>query len=254
MNDKLTASLYRTKWNTPFQFLKVKMYAQQRKDSLAIVILDSIILSNQSELIREKAKNIIAELKKRKETEAYLKALVIETPTIVPPVVETPIADPTVQNNTSKLADTLNKSKLLNSKEQAINASPIIPSIIFTNDSTEDHYVAMVTNKVKEVFVKESQTAFTYLNNDEFKKQNLKTTYVQFDDNVYIVWIGPFSTQQAGKLYIQKIKPRLKNELISFIPANQYEIYILGKSNILQIKTKEDLELYKDFMQKNIYN
>ena len=91
------------------------------------------------------------------------------------------------------------------------------------------------------------------MNNDEFKKQNLKTTYIQFEENIYIVWIGPFSDQLAGKSYIQKIKPRLKNEIISFIPTNQYEIFILGKSNILQIKTKEDLELYKDYMQKNIY-
>ena len=267
ISDKLASSLYRTKWNTPFQFLKVKMYAQQRKDSLAIVILDSIILVNQNELIREKAKNIIAELKKRKQTEAYLKALVIEMPVVVTPIIESTIPDAKVQNSTSKqlqtslpvqsqnnkLVDTLNKSKSLNNKEAIIAASPVLPSIIFTNDSTEDHYVAIVTNKVKEVFVKESQTAFTYLNNDEFKKQNLKTTYVQFDDNVYIVWVGPFSSQQAGTSYIQKIKPRLKNEIISFIPANQYEIYILGKSNILQIKTKEDLELYKNFMQKNIY-
>ncbi len=263
MNDKLTSSLKRTKWNTPYQFLKVKMYAQQRMDSLAIMVLDSIILSNQNELIREKAKNIIAELKKRKETEAYLKQLVIETPVIVQPIIETTPVEATAITSQQQQANTQPQSQKDSkagnidqptiTKEPIIAAAPVVPRIIFSNDSTEDHYVALVTNKVKEVFVKESQTAFTYLNNDEFKKQNLKTTYVQFDDNVYIVWIGPFSTQQAGTSYIQKIKPRLKNELISFILANQYEIYILGKSNILQIKTKEELELYKEFMQKNIY-
>ncbi len=260
LSYKLNLSLFRTKWNTPFQFLKVKMNAQQRKDSIAIIILDSIILSNQNETIRERAKNIIAELKKRKETEAYLKQLIIETPVITTPIVEAETKHAVIQNNISQLVqaqissptDTNLKSKILPTKE-AIVVIPEIPKIIFSNDSTEDHYVAMVTNKVKEVFVKESQTAFNYLNNDEYKKQNLNTTYVQFDDNVYIVWIGPFSSQKAGMNYIQKVKPRLKNELLSFIPTSQYEIYILGKSNIIQIRTIEDLQLYKDFMQKNIY-
>ena len=77
----LTLSLNRTlrgtKWYTPFQFLKVKMFAQQKKDSIAIELLDSIIVLNKNENIRDRAKNIITELKRRKDTEAYLTSLKI---------------------------------------------------------------------------------------------------------------------------------------------------------------------------------
>jgi adenosyl cobinamide kinase/adenosyl cobinamide phosphate guanylyltransferase len=247
------ANFKKSKWYTPFQFLRVKMYAQQRQDSIAIVLLDSIIYANQNELIRSKAKNIIAEIKKRKETESYLKNLRIVLPEPAPLIItEELVVSPQQKNNTST-AD--NKSQDSTGTKQAKESHPTatpIPAIIFTNDSLEEHYMAIVTNKVKEVFVKETQTAFNYLNEDEYKKLQLNTTYVQFDDEVYIVWIGPFANQASGIQYIQKIKPRLKKELISFIPEKQYEIYIFGKSNLLQIKSKDDLKLYQEYMLKNI--
>jgi hypothetical protein len=63
MSNQLNTDLRRTKWYTPFKFIQVKMYAQQRMDSNAIVLLDSIILQNTNEKIRDRAKNIIEELK-----------------------------------------------------------------------------------------------------------------------------------------------------------------------------------------------
>ena len=102
-------------------------------------------------------------------------------------------------------------------------------------------------------FVKEMQTAFTYLNNDEFIKQKLNVTYIQFNENSYIVWIGPFVNNLDAKNYINKVKPRLSTEIISFVPSKQYEIYLLSKSNILLIKDEADLKQYQQYMFKNIY-
>ena len=127
------------------------------------------------------------------------------------------------------------------------------PAIVFVKDSIEQHYVAVVTHKVKPTFIKEMQTAFNYLNNDEFKKQQLNVTYVQFSEDSYIVWIGPFANLNNSVTYLNKVKTRLSKEIISFIPTNQYELYLLGKSNILLIKNEEDLLLYKQFMLNNIY-
>lgn len=244
LNNLLNPYFKNSKWNTPFQFLRVKMHAQLRQDSIAFILLDSIIVRNQNELIREKAKNIIKELKKRKETEAYLTNLKIVLP------IRQPIAIEEVIVKENKATGTIQKTEvpIANKKEENI----IAPKIIFTNDSLEDHYMAIVTNKVKEVFAKETKTAFNYLNTDEFKQLQLNTTHVQFDEDTYVVWIGPFDNKQACIQYIQKVKPRLKTELISFIPEKQYEIYIFGKSNILQISSKEDLKLYQEFMLKNI--
>ena len=51
------------------------MYAQQRMDIAAIVLLDSIVLQNTNEKIRDRAKNILEELKNRNQTETYLSKL-----------------------------------------------------------------------------------------------------------------------------------------------------------------------------------
>jgi hypothetical protein len=217
------------------------MFAQQKKDSLALIILDSIILQNQNENIRERAKNIIVELKNRKKTEAYLSQLV----NIIP------ISNYTNTPDSSMIASTANITKVThvdNHQKQSIPSN-----IQFINDTTEEHYWGIVIKGSKEVFAKEAQVAMDNVNTEEFNSLELSSTYVQFNQDTYIVWVGPFDTQKAALTYTQKIKPRLKTELISFLPTKQYEIFIFGKSNILQINNNEDLQLYRDFMLKYIY-
>ena len=254
---ELNKSLRGTKWFTPFQFLKVKMYAQQKEDSTAIVLLDSIILQNNNERIRDKAKNIISEIKKRKDTEAYLTSLKITMPEQVSILFDTTVAATSIAKETAKPIVKAEDKNIAIGKQPA-KAAPLVaevpePSLIFTKDSSEPHYVAIVTNKVKPVFVKEMQTAFSLLNNDEFNKQKLNVTYVQFEADTYILWIGPFNNLNASAQYLNKVKPRLSAEIISFVSPKQYEMYLLGKSNILLVKSQEDLLLYKQFMLNNIY-
>ena len=249
LSNQLNTDLRRTKWYTPFKFIQVKMYAQQRMDSVAIVLLDSIVLQNTNEKIRDRAKNILEELKNRKQTESYLTNLnlskeILDTIALVntaaiskPNKKDNPIDNPNVKDTTT----------------QQIATAPIIAPLPFTNDSSEQYYIAFATQKVSAAFVKEMQTAFTYLNNDEFIKQKLNVTYVQFNENSYIVWIGPFVNNLDAKTYMNKVKPRLSTEIISFVPSKQYEIYLLSKSNILLIKDEADLKQYQQYMFKNIY-
>ena len=249
LSNQLNTDLRRTKWYTPFKFIQVKMYAQQRMDTVAIVLLDSIVLQNTNEKIRDRAKNILEELKNRKQTESYLTNLnlskeILDTIALVntaaiskPNKKDNPIDNPNVKDTTT----------------QQIATAPIIAPLPFTNDSSEQYYIAFATQKVSATFVKEMQTAFTYLNNDEFIKQKLNVTYIQFNENSYIVWIGPFVNNLDAKTYMNKVKPRLSTEIISFVPSKQYEIYLLSKSNILLIKDEADLKQYQQYMFKNIY-
>jgi hypothetical protein len=245
LSNQLNADLRRTKWNTPFKFIQVKMYAQQRMDSAAIVLLDSIILQNTNEKIKDRSKNILEELKNRKQTESYLTNLNISKEMLDTSALVITAAIP-IEN-----ASIVKKVPNVISAEKT--AAPIIAPLPFTNDSSEQYYIAFATQKVSAAFVKEMQTAFTYLNNDEFIKQKLNVTYVQFNENSYIVWIGPFVNNLDAKTYINKVKPRLSSEIISFVPSKQYEIYLLSKSNLLLIKDEADLKQYQQYMFKNIY-
>ena len=230
-----------TKWNTPYQFLRVKMYAQLGKDSLAIEYCNEIIAQNKSESIKAKAKNIITEINNRKATEAYLAALVIVKPTKL--------------INTNEEAIERNKSTAISLKDDRnINGNPkndsalsknIINQITFTNDSLEQHYIALQTINVSAVFVKEIQNAIKDFNTETFKQLNLAVTYVQFTDQSHIVWIGPFTKASDGLAYINKVKPRLSTEIISFIAKRQYDLTLIGKSNIVLITNQEQLDQYK---------
>ena len=230
-----------TKWNTPYQFLRVKMYAQLGKDSLAIEYCNEIIAQNKSESIKAKAKNIITEINNRKATEAYLAALVIVKPTKL--------------INTNEEAIERNKSNAISLKDDRnINGNPkndsalsknVINQITFTNDSLEQHYIALQTMNVSAVFVKEIQNAIKDFNTETFKQLNLAVTYVQFTDQSHIVWIGPFTKASDGLAYINKVKPRLSTEIISFIAKRQYDLTLIGKSNIVLITNQEQLDQYK---------
>ena len=262
LTPSLDVSLRSTKWFAPFQFIKVKMYANQGMDSVALILLDSIISLYNNERIRDRAKNIIAEIKKRKETESYLTKL-----KIVPKIKKIEITN----DSSASLAKVKNEAPLSENNPIKDNETPtnknsnmdstgsIVKEIAterlqFTKDENEPHFIALLTTNVKELLVKEAQNAFNYLNNDEFSKQNLNVTYTQFDDKVFLVWIGPFENLSNSTKYLNKVKSRLSGEILSFIPSKQYELYILGKSNILQISTIDDLQKYKKFMLENIYN
>ena len=243
--SQLDTQLKKTKWFAPYQFLKVKMYAQQRMDSLAFVLLDSIIYLHQNESIRDRAKNIIEELKKRKETELYLSKLNADSLKSVA-MTKIPIVENIKQGSE-------NKTLTISPKTDSTNKDAIDAGLFFTKDTLEPHYVALLTNNIKEILVKEMVTALGYLNKEDFKKQNLDVTYLEFEPNVFVVWIGPFENLNSSNAYLNKIKGRLSTEIISFVQSKQYELYILGKSNILQIKNSDDLKKYKGFMNNNIY-
>lgn len=242
---ELDQQLKKTKWYAPYQFLKVKMFAQQKMDSAAFLLLDSIIYQHQNENIRDRAKNIIQEIKRRKETELYLTLLNADSLKLVSTVKNTiSISTPSI------IDDKVNKS---NTHLDAAGKLVLNEGLKFMKDEAEPHYLAILTNNTKEIIVKEMITAFGYLNNDEFKKQNLDVTYLEFDENVFVVWIGPFENLNNSIGYTNKIKGRLNTEILSFIQSKQYELYILGKSNILQIKNSDDLKKYKGFMNNQIY-
>lgn len=223
-----------TKWNTPYQFLKVKMYAQLRMDSAALALLDQLVVQNLSEPIKAKAKNIITEINNRKETEQYLQNLKIVK-----------ITKPTIQAEAQIVEPKKMTAPIKKDTSTAIIVEETNNQLVFTQDSLEQHYIALQTMNVSAVFVKEIQNALKDVHAEEFRKQNLVVTFVQFTDQSYIVWIGPFVNAAEGIQYVNKIKPRLSTEIISFIPKNQYDLTLIGKSNIIQINNQSQLDQYR---------
>jgi hypothetical protein len=225
-----------SKWYTPYQFLKVKMYAQQQQDQMALQILDSIIFSNKTDVIREKAKEIITELKNRKNTEAYLQSLQI-------------IKDPNLDVNQVRANQSINKLDSNDLKTQKNEA--ILPA--FQNDTLENHYIALVINNIDLVKLKKAQSSLIKLNNNYSNYPNLTVTSSQITKDQQILWIGPLSNKMQAITYLGELKPKLPIQIFTYIPKQQYEIYIFGKSNISLINNAQALDFYKEFMINKIY-
>lgn len=238
-----------TKWYTPYQFLRVKMYAQLGKDSLAIEYCNEIIAQNKSESIKAKAKNIITEINNRKATEAYLAALIIVKPTKLintnEEAIERNKSTSINLKNDQNFNSTPNLKMAVNPKNDSALSKNVTNQITFSNDSLEQHYIALQTMNVSAVFVKEIQNAIKDFNTETFRQLNLGVTYVQFTDQSHIVWIGPFTKASDGLAYINKVKPKLGTEIISFIAKRQYDLTLIGKSNIVLITNQEQLDQYK---------
>jgi hypothetical protein len=240
-----------TKWNTPFQFLKVKMNAQLGKDSLAIVMLNEIISQNKSEAIKAKAKNIITEINNRKATEAYLATLIIEKPKKLVNTKEMLLDQTKIPSIAIKNDSNLNRIGKKNDMvpidtiKDSAQVIALSNQIVFTNDSLEQHYIALQTMNISTVFMKEIQNAFKDFHAEAFSRLNLAVTFVQFTNQSHIVWIGPFLQAAEGVDYIKKVKPKLSTEIISFVPKKQYDLTLIGKSNIILINNQEQLDQYK---------
>ena len=249
--DSVQTQFKGTRFQTPYQFLKVKMYAQLGKDSIAIVSLNDIIEKNKSDSIKARAKNIITEINNRKATEAYLATLQIAKPTKVVNTQEEALEQSKAPTNILKNDSSLNRIGKLNNiapvsiKKDSAQTLAVTNQIVFNKDSLEQHYIALQTFNVSAVFVKEIQNAFKDFNTETFRKLNLSVTYVQFTDQSHIVWIGPFTNAPEGLAYINQVKPRLSTEIISFIAKKQYDLTLIGKSNIVLINNQEQLEQYK---------
>ena len=205
-----------SKWYTPFLFLKVKMYAQQKQDQAALLLLDSIIANNKNDLIRQKAKEISTELINRKQTEAYL----------------------------TSFQSAENQSDTKASKNQEMD---------FLNDSTEIHYVAFAINNIDLVTARKAQSLLSQISKAAYPSDNYDISFSAIDNGSFLLWAGPFDDKKGALKYLGLMNPKLKPQFLALMPKQQYEIYIFGKSNISLISTPSALTSYKEFMFKKIY-
>ena len=228
------AALRNSKWSTPFEFVKVKMYAQQKQDEKAIVILDSIILKNKNDLIRDKAKNILQDIKNRKDTESNLSTLQIGKDHFI------------AENATDTLSFISSTTKIAE-----VNANNISNSI-YKKDTSELHYIAIVAKKINAFTTNKIKDSISNIITSANTKQNMGTTISQIDNDIYVIWIGPYDNTNMSLKFLMSINAKIKKDLTPLLNEKQYEIFTIGKSNIIQLKTLDDFNKYKIFMLNNI--
>ena len=261
--EKIVNSNYsfinKTKWFTPIQFLKAKMYAQQKLDAKAIDVLDSIILFSKNEVLKEKANNIIADIKNRKDTESYLSSLHFEDVNLEGPQKNDSSNAPIVLNivNTPTIDSSVIKPKEIAKESMKVKAiselkpAPIVKSK-FTYDSAEIHYIALVTNNTNEFIVNRIKDSLLKNYKFDFISRKLTSTLSELQEKSYILWIGPFENEIVATTYFTNFAPSFRKGLNDYISVDKYELITIGKKNIVNIKSLNDFKDYKIMMSTNI--
>ena len=254
-----SANFSKSKWYLPVQFLKAKMYAQQKFDAKAINVLDTIIRFSKNEVLKEKANNIIADIKNRKDTEAYLASLHFEEIQLESNLnKDSSASNVSSINNNPKLGDsssTLTKEitkQIINTK--AISATKLAPiaNSKFIYDSAEIHYIALVTNNTNAFIVNRIKDSLLKNYRIDFISRKITSTLSELQEKSYILWIGPFENGMAANNYFISFAPTFQKGLNDYIAVDKYELITIGKSNIIKIKSLADFKDYKIMISNNI--
>jgi predicted Zn-dependent protease len=252
-------SFYKSKWYFPIQFLKAKMYAQQKLDVKAINVLDTIIRFSNNEVLKEKANNIVADIKNRKDTEAYLASLHFEEIHLDSSLnKDSTVSNIALTNNIPKRADSSSRNikeitnQPVNTKANPIpKVAPIINSK-FAYDSAEIHYIALVTNNTNAFIVTRIKDSLLKNYRFDFITRKISATISELQEKSFILWIGPFENGFTANSYFKVFAPTFQKGLNDYIAIDKYELITIGKSNIVKIKSLSDFKDYKTIISNNI--
>lgn len=251
LSNNNNAVFSKSKWYLPILFLKVKMYAQLNQDAKAINVLDSIVSFSKNEILKERANNLIIEIKNRKDTEQYLANLQFDK------VRED--STEKKEENSNKLSNNIIDSattKDINNKNSNEQGKTKIKQPIskFIYDSLETHYIALVTNNTNAYIATMIKDSLFKNYRIEFISRKIASTISQLQEKAFVIWIGPFENSAASNNFLSGITPSLKKGLNDYISRDKYEILTIGKTNILKLKTIEDFTEYKSLILNNIIN
>lgn len=251
--EKLRAdSLYgNSYWNPQLLYIQSVYYINQRKDSMAINLLNQVISKFPGSPMKEKAAIMIDVLSRRDSIEKYLTNLHIERAKEDSQIV---VFDDTkiIKNITPAPINKIEKKVEAVTPEKAvINPEKQLPKAVsnasFTFDPNVAQYVVMILNKVDPVYSSEARNAFIRYNREKFYALNLEITKDTLDKERTLLIFSQFINADAAINYLDKIKRNASAE-VSWLPADKYTFYIISNTNLQLLKENKNLQSYIDLL------
>lgn len=246
------ASLGKSYWTPQLLYIESIYYVKQQDDSTAINRLQDLVSTFPKSPLAEKAKTMIDVLKRRKEIELHLSNYNEEKKedAIVKRV---DLSDPT---NTKILVQPVKTDALAKAAPIAkpidikIEAKPIISANkTFQFMPTDQHYVAIVLDKVDETFASEVKNAFNRFNKEHYYNQKLDMQPIIINNQFSMLLIGPFANAGEAVDYVDKTRPSTAGRILPWLQANKYSFSIISNNNLEMVKTAKDLSGYSQFLK-----
>ena len=250
----LADSLYGVSyWSPQLLYIESVYYIHERKDSVAINILNQIISKYPASPLNEKSETMINVLSRRDSTENYLTNLHVERAKEDSQIVvfddtriSTNIPLPS-NNNVEKKIETVTPEKAVINPEKQL--PPPVSNATFTFDPNVPQYVVMILNKVDPVYSSEARNAFTRYNGEKFYVLNLQITKDTLDKDRTLLIFSQFINADAAINYRDKIKRDASGE-VSWLPSEKYSFYIISNTNLELLKENKNLQSYIELLNK----
>ena len=245
-----------TYWTPQLMYIESVFYIKQKDDAKAIDILNAIIAKKPNTPMAAKAATIIDVLNRRQKIEDELrnlnvqrtleKPLQVDTATKQAPVVITQLPQKEKEQQVVKK----NEDNPVAKPVDTVANKPIISAYSFKAE--DKYYAAVILTKVDMVWVNETKNAFNIYNRGKFYNKQFELSTVQLNPEYKLVLIGNFENAQAAADYVQSVKPVSNSQIVPWLAAEKYSFTIISASNLDILKARQDIGLYKQFIEKNM--
>ena len=256
--DSIYGNIY---WTQQLLYIESIYYIKQKDDNSAINALQNLIHIDREAGISKKAENIINVLKRRDEIEKYLTDLDIERAKEDSVAVVEDIPKPKTGLQEQVKATGEPKAREVAAAKETVIRPSIDSSVFnkpkpapqsgFSYNPAEQHYVAVVLNKVDIVYGNEAKNAFNRYNRESFNDQPIEITILPLDDENKLMLMSGFSDAVGALEYINRTKPVAGAQVVPWLAANKYSFIVISAGNLEVLKNNKDLDGYKKFVEAN---
>ena len=214
-------------WTPQLLFIEAVYHIKQRSDDSAIVKLQTLLTLFAKSPLATKAQNMIEVLKRRTEIESYLTNLNVERKkdSVINVDTATAVVKPTV-------------------------SKPVVNKNQFNFVAADSQYVALILDKVDRVFVSEAKSSFNQYNRQRFYNQPINIGNILLNEQYNVMLIGPFEDADKAMAYLNKTRPDVPTQILSWLPASKYMFTIISATNLDLLKENKEVNKYQQMLIK----
>lgn len=251
-------STYKTNyWSPQLLYIEAVYYIKQRQDSMANVVLNTLIQQSDNIDITRKAMNLQEVLSRRAQIEKELMAYQMKTPEPEPEKEPERLIRERTQEMKKDTAAAPKPNRPVPQqpapvRKDTVTARPATaaPSFVYKPDAK--HFVLVVLTKVDAVFGNEVKNAFDRYNRANYYNRTLTLTVTPITPDHKLMIVSEFPTIQSAVDYVQKAKPIAGAQIIPWLAKDKYSFTIISENNLPVLQQNGDLEGYKRFLDQNL--
>ncbi len=247
-------AMYGNKYWTPqLSYIEAVYQIRQRNDSVAKMLLSDIVYRFKDSPMYSKAETLLDVVNRRKEIEQYLTNLQVQragedSTRVVEQKQVTQTQEPAVKNNQPVVNQNQPPKVLPPPPPKADTATKVVPPAaksVYSFNAQQPQMVMVVLEKVDPVYVTETRNAFNRYNREKYYNKTIEINNIPLDDNIKLVVLKPFENADAAIDYIEKARKLTRGDIIPWLPADKYGLYMISQENLDLLLASKDFSAYK---------